>query len=286
MQRQDVFHENVSPSEFTNVNFCTFIDNGRYTPNHWHGSIEIVYMLEGRIVRHMEGKTWDLTVGKCMIVNSNVIHSDKSMEHSRYILLQIPLDFIKKFIPEIQHLNFVINEDEKDPEKLQQITKLKQMLLKMKELYDKQEQGFLLEFNGYLFHLLFLLYTNFSTKIFNTDLRPEQRDFDRLDKILQYVKQNYQRAISLDEIANVVVFSPAYFCRFFKKYMGTTFLEYQNEVRLSFIYRDIIETQEPVYKILEKHGFTNYKMFRRMFHERFGDTPLKIRQHAIKNTTA
>ena len=31
-------------------------------------------------------------------------------------------------------------------------------------------------------------------------------------------------------------------------------------------------------EILERHGFTNYKLFRRMFLEQFGDTPTKIRK--------
>lgn len=60
--------------------------------------------------------------------------------------------------------------------------------------------------------------------------------------------------------------------------MGTTFLEYQNELRLSHIYQDLIETDDPVNVILERHGFTNYKLFRRMFKETFGDTPTQIRK--------
>ena len=56
---------------------------------------------------------------------------------------------------------------------------------------------------------------------------------------------------------------PGYFCRFFKKCMGVTFLEYQNELRLSYIYRDLITTEDSVRDILERHGFTNYKLFRR-----------------------
>ena len=52
--------------------------------------------------------------------------------------------------------------------------------------------------------------------------------------------------------------------------MGVTFLEYQNEYRLSFIYKDLINTKAPVHVILERHGFTNYKLFRRMFQEHFG----------------
>ena len=71
---------------------------------------------------------------------------------------------------------------------------------------------------------------------------------------------------------------PGYFCRFFKKCMGVTFLEYQNELRLSYIYRDLITTEDSVRDILERHGFTNYKLFRRMFEEHFKDTPSGIRK--------
>lgn len=60
--------------------------------------------------------------------------------------------------------------------------------------------------------------------------------------------------------------------------MGVTFLEYQNELRLSYIYRDLITTEDSVRDILERHGFTNYKLFRRMFGEQFGDTPSGVRK--------
>ena len=55
-------------------------------------------------------------------------------------------------------------------------------------------------------------------------------------------------------------------------------LEYQNEYRLSFIYRDLITTRDPVHVNLERHGFINYKLFRRMFLEHFGNTPTQIRK--------
>lgn len=64
--------------------------------------------------------------------------------------------------------------------------------------------------------------------------------------------------------------------------MGITFLEYQNEYRLSFIYKDLINTKAPVHVILERHGFTNYKLFRRMFQEHFGCTPTKVRENMKK----
>ena len=73
---------------------------------------------------------------------------------------------------------------------------------------------------------------------------------DILRKIISYVNEHYTEKLSLEEVANQVGFSREYFCRFFKKKMGVTFLEYQNEYRLSFIYKDLINTKDPVHVIL------------------------------------
>ena len=100
----------------------------------------------------------------------------------------------------------------------------------------------------------------------------------RLEPVLDYISEHYREPISLNEIAEVACLQTGYFCRFFRKKMGITFLEYQNEYRLSFIYRDLITTRDPVHVILERHGFTNYKLFRRIFFEHFGNTPTQIRK--------
>ena len=84
--------------------------------------------------------------------------------------------------------------------------------------------------------------------------------------------------MSIDDISKVAGFQPKYFCRFFKKHMGLTFLEYLCELRLSYIYHDLLATDIPLYQILETHGFTNYKLFRRTFNNRFNCTPSDIRK--------
>ena len=60
-------------------------------------------------------------------------------------------------------------------------------------------------------------------------------------------------------------------------------MEYQNELKLSYIYRDLISTDDKISEILEKHGFTNYKLFRRMFAKHFSATPSKVRNGAGQN---
>lgn len=102
----------------------------------------------------------------------------------------------------------------------------------------------------------------------------------RLDTILTYTQENYQRPITLKEAADVVSLQPEYFCRFFRQNMETTYLEYLNSYRLSRIYRDLIATDLPVGHARGKHGFTNDKLFHRLFRERFHTTPLQLRKAA------
>ena len=64
----------------------------------------------------------------------------------------------------------------------------------------------------------------------------------------------------------------------FKKNMGISFLQYLNEVRAAHIYQDLIHTDEPVQVLMEKNGFTNQKLFNRVFKELYGCTPLQARK--------
>ena len=143
---------------------------------------------------------------------------------------------------------------------------------------DIRPDGYVLRFNSLLFEILFQLYHNFSVKVFQANLNQRTKDLNRLNEILSYTARNYDRPISIDEISRVAFLEAGYFCRFFKKHMGLTFLEYQNELRLSRIYQDLITTGDTLQQILERHGFTNYKLFRRMFAEHFQATPSQVRK--------
>lgn len=64
----------------------------------------------------------------------------------------------------------------------------------------------------------------------------------------------------------------------FKKCMGVTFLEYINLVRIDHIHDELLVTDDSITDILERNGFTNYKVFSRMFKVQFGMTPRELRR--------
>lgn len=271
-------HEIVLTPATTGVRFFTSVDPGSYVTTHWHRAIEIIYIQSGSLTVTVESHTRELSAGQCILINANIMHSTKCTVPNTAIVFQIPIDFAGTYIPNINSLVFYINDETNDQKELTKIDILKNTLEKMQVANDMQPDGFLLVFNSLLFDILFQLYHNFSTPVLHANPNKKKKELDRLNPVLQYIAQNYNRPIPLQEIAGIAILQPGYFCRFFKNTMGTTFLEYQNELRLSHIYQDLIETDDPVNVILERHGFTNYKLFRRMFRENFGDTPTNIRK--------
>ena len=278
-QQSHQIYELIQVPKTTGVSCYTKKDTGSYVPNHWHDAIEIIYMVQGCVDITVESSAYHLQEGQCFLINSSVIHSTKCTSPNAGIVFQIPLDFIRLYIPNVQQLQFILDDPSDSPIRQTKLDIFKETLIQMQIANDIRPEGYLLRFNSLLFEILFQLYHNFSIKIFQADLTHKAKDLNRLNLVLDYTNQNYNRPISIDEISQIAYLDSGYFCRFFKKHMGLTFLEYLNEVRLSHIYQDLISTQDTLQHILERHGFTNYKLFRRVFLEHFQATPSQIRKH-------
>ena len=278
MKSKEISHEIINAPVDTNVKFRTSTDPGSYIPMHWHRAVEIIYMQEGSLDVTVESESFTIQKEDCIVINGNVLHSTKCTSPNTAILLQIPLDFMEKYIPDLGQLIFLFDFRIKDQRQQTKQAMLKTILEQLQLINDVRPDGYLLRFNSLIFELLFQLYHNFAVKILQSNTSQKKKDMARLEPVLDYISEHYREPISLNEIAEVACLQTGYFCRFFRKKMGITFLEYQNEYRLSFIYRDLITTRDSVHVILERHGFTNYKLFRRIFLEHFGNTPTQIRK--------
>ena len=278
MKSKEISHEIIDVPVDTNVKFRTSIDPGSYIPMHWHRAVEIIYMQEGSLDVTVESESFTIQKEDCIVINGNVLHSTKCTSPNTAILLQIPLDFMEKYIPDLGQLIFLFDFRTKDQRQQTKQAMFKTILEQLQIINNVRPDGYLLRFNSLIFELLFQLYHNFAVKILQSNTSQKKKDMARLEPVLDYISEHYREPISLNEIAEVACLQTGYFCRFFRKKMGITFLEYQNEYRLSFIYRDLITTSDPVHVILERHGFTNYKLFRRIFFEHFGNTPTQIRK--------
>ena len=109
---------------------------------------------------------------------------------------------------------------------------------------------------------------------------PEHYSFNsrRIEKVMEYINQNFDKSISLTEVARIASMTEVGFSRFFKQRTGNTFVDTLNEVRLGHASRMLIETTQNVTEIAYKCGFNNISNFNRIFKKRKKHTPKAFRE--------
>lgn len=152
------------------------------------------------------------------------------------------------------------------------------MAEQLTRLYIENAQASLLESEGIILQILAHLVRHFSIasapELSSANMLARQR----LQDIITFVNEHFKEPISLQDGARLVGFNNEYFCRFFKKNMGLSFLQYVNEVRLSHIYQELQNTDAPIAEIMEANGFTNQKLFNKTFKTIYGCTPSAVRK--------
>ncbi|MCD8023164.1 MAG: AraC family transcriptional regulator, partial [Lachnospiraceae bacterium] len=141
-----------------------------------------------------------------------------------------------------------------------------------------------METEGYVLQIFARVIQYFSHPQATLPTDADQLTAERIRTVISYVITHYKEPVRLSDVADQLGFSKEYFCRFFKKSMGMSFLHYLNEVRAAHVYQDLENTDLPVAEVMEQNGFTNQKLFNRTFKTIYGCTPLSVRKK--KNTTS
>lgn len=272
-------HEIVSHIEELPVYFNYYDENSKLVPSHWHHHLEVLYILKGSKEIVLNQSSYTLREKDMFVINSEFIHLTRIKESATTLLLQVPYSLIEQSIPKINQLHFhdyfqhaCLNDDDCYEE-------MTSSLLEMHRIFQAKEKGYSFLFCSYLHKFLHNLYVHYSAENTLTILPYPEKHRIHLRKAIDYITAHYREPISLSEIATVLSINPEYFCRMFKKNMGSTFLEYLNQIRLTYIYDDLIKSHDTITQIRERHGFTNYKVFNRMFKDTYGCTPSFARKN-------
>lgn len=95
---------------------------------------------------------------------------------------------------------------------------------------------------------------------------------------LEYVKANYTKDISVDELAQNANMSSSNFYAVFKKQSGTSPIAYVNGFRLSLASNLLTQTDTPILQISESVGIRDQLYFSKIFKKTYGMTPSQYRK--------
>lgn len=100
----------------------------------------------------------------------------------------------------------------------------------------------------------------------------------RIEKVFEYMNANYNKSVSLAEVARIANMPEASFSRFIKKRTGKTFIDSLNEIRLGHASRMLIDTTNTIAEIAYKCGFNNISNFNRIFKRKKFCIPKEFRE--------
>lgn len=99
-----------------------------------------------------------------------------------------------------------------------------------------------------------------------------------LDTIEQYIREHYDKDISLQDVAASVHMSESYFSRIFKKYSGVSFIEYVTQLRLEKAKQLLLRPDAKIYEVSLAVGYQDARYFSQLFRKWTGETPTEFRR--------
>lgn len=106
----------------------------------------------------------------------------------------------------------------------------------------------------------------------------QQKHNKTIEKVIDFIRKNYAKDISLDDVAVHAHMSSNYFSTFFKQETGDTFIEYLTRFRIDKAKTLMMNAQLRLYEISQMVGYQDVKYFSRLFKRVVGVTPAEYRQ--------
>ena len=282
------YHETKShtASEFPyNTYLCSIPLDFTLVPLHWHAELEIVVIKKGTGLISVDFEKRTVSSGDIVFIRPGQLHSieqngARKMEYENIILKPELLisgeadlcarQFITPLMKgELRCVTFLTPAVPGYPE-------ISDCISRIDHLCEKRPDGYQLAVKGFLFHLVFLLLSHRQKK--STSPALQTKSLEKIKTILKYVEEHYADHITIDDMAAITFYSKSHFMKFFKAHMGTGFIEYLNDYRLTIAERLLRTSDATVLEIAEKSGFDNLSYFNRMFKRKYGQSPGKQRK--------
>lgn len=98
--------------------------------------------------------------------------------------------------------------------------------------------------------------------------------------VMEFLEQNYQKNIKIEDVARSVHMSPTYISRMFKKETSFTIKWCLNNIRMQHAQELLVHTNIPVKDIGPAVGYNDMRGFYKMFAKHFGITCTEVRKNS------
>lgn len=106
----------------------------------------------------------------------------------------------------------------------------------------------------------------------------ERQSESVMEKAKKYIRENFQKELTLDEVSKIVDISPYYFSKLFKQETGENFIEYLTKIRMKNAEMLLRDSHYSIKEVCIMSGYGDPNYFSRIFKKYEGVTPSEYRE--------
>lgn len=247
-------------------------------PLHYHNEFELLLATTGTLLVQTENESFYLSESHGIFINANQLHSITSVDNGKHSFIAIVFDpkllaspgdllFTKYFYPILC-----------GKLKIKSIlpAEVCQIINELNLCYQFGTLGFEIEIKQQLLGVFRLLIQR-ATTVKQSDTSTQSI---WVKEVLDYIEQNFQNPITLQDLSAHVHISREYLCRIFSQFSQMTPITYLNQYRICKSMELLLETNKTITEIAGLCGFNHCSYFNKLFLQYVGCTPMEYRHRS------
>ena len=255
-------------------------------PIHFHDDMEVVYVLDGNIKLRNGYYTYNMKQGDIFILNDREMHSfERTGEDNMVMMLQMDLTYFSRYYDNLKN-NFFVTDMEDDSDESLEV--LKGILARIMMEVLQKGYGYEHKVIESTHNLITCLMSDFQYFVmedgkFKNESKNKGNKIlaGRLSRITDYMYDNYNRKLTLNEIAEREHLSIYYLSHIIKEATGLSFQDLLSYIRVEESEKLLLGTNKKIGAIAEETGFSAVRYYIKHFENWFGMHPLEYRRTYI-----
>lgn len=243
----------------------------RTSPLHWHGAIEFVFILHGKLDMTLNNNRFIASRGPLIAINSSAVHSFTPIgEDVDYYFLVANDDFFKtnNLYSQGTHFDTIIESEEAI-----------ELFKKITAEYERADEYSNTAILSHLMSLFIYLGRNHATK--SEDTPPsEEKKLKMVRGALVYLQEHYKEKITIEDLAEKLHYSKSYLSHTFKEITHYSLISYINLLRCQNATSLLLDGVS-VSEAATESGFSEISYFTRVFKKTLGILPSQVEKNVF-----
>lgn len=253
---------------------------------HYHAQMELIYISQSTGIRFVGDSVCQFAPGDLVMVGSYLPHlwrndvsyyKDNDTASVKTIVIKFTLDFLGEDFfknPAFSKINNLFDESKYGISFGKSVSDaLSNDIIALVDMSEAEKNIKLL----HIFHSLSIVEDK--EILSSTDMRQySQESSHRMANVLKFISDNYSGDINLQDVSDVACMTTNSFCRYFKKMINKSFVDFLNEIRVRNAARLLAQEEDiNVSEVCYTVGYKSITNFNLQFKKNIGTNPKSYR---------